>query len=107
MVRREPFTIRYNEATVQHLLSIEQKYHNLIRSFIIEQLTFDPDVETRNRKPLRQPAPFDATWELRCGPNNRFRVLYGIDFDQHEVQIHAIGTKIGNRLVVGKLEIKI
>jgi hypothetical protein len=45
---------------------------------------------------LRQPAPFEATWELRFGPDNRFRVLYGIDEEDREVQIQAIGVKEGN-----------
>src|SRR5437016_3254341 len=30
-----------------------------------EQLSFLPERATRNRKPLEQPAPFGATWELR------------------------------------------
>ena len=54
---------------------IELKYHGLLRRAMEEQLTFAPDVETRNRKPLEQPAPFDAAWELRCGPDNRFSRL--------------------------------
>ncbi len=68
---------------------------------------FEPEQETRNRKPLLQPAPFDATWELRCGPQNRFRVLYGVDPERHEVRIQAIGVKSGNRLIVGGKEIQL
>ncbi len=58
-----------------------------------------PDhVETRNRKPLMQPASFDSTWEIRFGPDYRFRVLYDIDQEEREVHILAIGVKVGHRL---------
>jgi hypothetical protein len=77
----------------------------VIRTAIEVQLQFEPDKETRNRKPLRQPAPFEATWEIRFGPDNSFRVLYGIDEEHHEVQIQAIGVKKGNRLVVAGEEV--
>jgi hypothetical protein len=63
-------------------------------------LKHEPDKETPNRKPLRKPAPFEATWEIRFGPDNYFRVLYGIDDKRREVQIQAIGVKEGNRLLV-------
>ena len=61
----------------------------------------------RNRKPLRQPAPFEATWEIRFGPNNRFRVLYGIDEKLRQVQIQAIGVKEGNRLSIAGEEVEL
>ena len=38
-----------------------------------------PHDETRNRKPLKPPPPFDASRKSRCGPKNRFRVLYDVD----------------------------
>ena len=64
---------------IEHLGLIESKYHGLLRRMINEQLTFTPTEETRNRKPLDQPAPFGASWELRCGPDNCFRVFYDVD----------------------------
>jgi hypothetical protein len=102
-----PFAISYDEEVKRHLRFIERKYHSLIRSRIEHQLRFEPETETRNRKPLRQPAPFDATWELRLGPRNRFRVLYGVNHAERQVQIQAIGVKIGNRLLIGGEEIEI
>jgi hypothetical protein len=107
MARNPPFAIVYDAEIRRHLRAVESQYHSLIRSRIEEQLSFDPEVETRNRKPLRQPAPFEATWELRLGPSNRFRVLYGVDHSQRQVQIQAIGVKMGNRLLVGGKEIEI
>ncbi len=74
---------------------------------IEEQLRFDPDKETRNRKPLQRPVAFEATWELRFGPENRFRVFYAVRHERQEVQILAIGTKQRNRLMIGREEIKV
>jgi len=107
MARKQPFAIAYDDVVKQHLRSIELKHHKLIRSGVESQLSFDPETETRNRKPLRQPAPFEATWELRLGPYNRFRVLYGVNAQEREVQIQAIGVKIGNKLFVAGEEIKL
>lgn len=107
MARKHPFTLNYDQETKEHLRAIEAKYHSLIRRIIEEQLLFEPDSETRNRKPLQQPAPFEATWELRFGPGNRFRVLYGVDRDRREVQIQAIGVKSGNRLFVAGEEVEL
>lgn len=64
------------------------------------QLPFEPDVETRNRKPLKRPISFGAQWELRIGPNNRFRVFYVVDADNREVRVLAIGAKDHNRLLI-------
>ncbi len=93
MARKQPFGLSYDEAIKEQLRAIPAKFHSLIRSVVEEQLLFDPEIETRNRKPLQQPAPFEATWELRLGPDNRFRVLYGVDRERREVQIQAIGVK--------------
>jgi hypothetical protein len=107
MARKQPYDLRYDQATKKHLRAIEAKFHALIRQAIERQLRFELDKQTRNRKPLRQPAPFDATWELRLGPNNCFRVLYGIDQEHREVQVQAIGVKEGNRLFVGGEEVEL
>jgi len=80
---------------------VERKHHNLIRQAIREQLVHTPDIETNNRKMLEQPALYSATWELRFGPNNCYRVFYEIDTEQKEVWILAIGIKEGNRLFIG------
>jgi mRNA-degrading endonuclease RelE of RelBE toxin-antitoxin system len=107
MTRKQPYAISYDRATRKHLRAIEAKYHALIRAEIERRLQFEPAKETRNRKPLRQPAPFEATWEIRFGPDNRFRVLYGISEENREVQIEAIGVKEANRLLVGGEEVEL
>jgi mRNA-degrading endonuclease RelE of RelBE toxin-antitoxin system len=107
MTPKPPYDIIYDQGTKKHLRAIKAKYHSRIRREIEERLQFEPAKETRNRKPLRQPAPFEATWELRFGPDNRFRVLYGIDDESREVQIQAIGVKEGNRLLVAGQEVEL
>ena len=89
----------------KHLEAIDAKYDGLIRAKAQEQLTHEPDAETRNRKPVRPPAAFQAEWELRLGPKNRFRVFYQIDHERREVRIVAIGVKDRNRLLVGGEEV--
>ena len=91
----------------RHLRAIEAKYYSLIREKIEEQLSFEPGTESRNCKPLRQPAAFEATWELRFGPDNRFRVLYDIDRENQQVRILAIGEKKRSRLFVSGQEVEL
>ena len=107
MPRLPRFTLVFAPEAVDHIAVIERRHHRLIQRVIDEQLSYTPETETRNRKPLRQPAPFEATWELRFGPKNRFRVLYGVDHERREVQIQAIGVKKGNRLLVGGEEVEL
>jgi hypothetical protein len=101
MAKKKVFSLIFAPAVRSHLKAIEAKFDSLIRTNIEEQLTHEPDVETRNRKPLqRRPAPFGAEWEIRFGPDNRFRVLYKFTEEPREVQILAVGFKQGNRLLV-------
>jgi len=104
-VKRKPFHLAYSPVVYDHLAAIDVKYDSLIRQKTREQLTYEPDVETRNRKPVQPPAAFNAEWEVRFGPNNRFRVFYQIDYESREVRIVAIGVKDRNRLVVGGEEV--
>ena len=107
MAPRQRFNLIYAPVTKLHLKAIERKYYSLIRTTIEDELQFEPDVETRNRKPLKQPVTFEGEWELRFGPDNRFRVFYDINIESHEVHILAIGLKEGNRLFIGGKEVKI
>lgn len=60
MAKKRSFALVYAAAVKQHLQAIEPKYHSLIRATIAAQLLFEPDVETRNRKPLQRPVTFGA-----------------------------------------------
>ena len=106
MQRRHPFALVYAAEVRQHLRAIEARYHSMIRSEIEAQLLFEPDVETRNRKPLQQPMTFEAEWELRLGPENRFRVFYQVDTDKREVRVMAIGVKDRARLLIAGEEVE-
>lgn len=107
MVRRRPYSLVYAPSVKHHLGAIERQHHSLIRKTLEEQLLFEPDVETRNRKPLRQPAIFEAQWELRFGPGNQFRVFYEIDRQDQKVYILAIGVKERDRLFIGGEELEL
>lgn len=100
------YRIVYDAEVRRRLAVIDRKYHSLIRQAIERQLRNQPGVETRNRKPLQPPATIGADWELRCGPNNRFRVLYRIT-DTLEVYVLAVGLKDGNRLLIGGEEFEL
>ena len=101
MAKRLKFVLFFAPQAIEHLDRIESKYHGLLRGTIKEQLTYAPTEETRNRKPLDPPAPFAASWELRCGPNNRWRVFYDVDAVSRVVQVLAIGVKDRSRLFIG------
>ena len=103
----DPFGLVYAPQVKAHLQAIDRKYYSLIRQTIEAQLQFSPDVETRNRKPLKRPVEFGADWEIRFGPNNRFRVFYAVEREDRRVVILAIGTKQRDRLMIGKEEISL
>jgi hypothetical protein len=106
MAKKPRFALIYADAVKKHLLAIERKYHRAIRLELEAQLSFEPESETRNRKPLRRPMITGAKWELRMGPDNRFRAFYEVNPDAFEVQILAIGIKEKNRLMIGGKEVE-
>jgi hypothetical protein len=101
------FGLKFAPEVIGQLDAVERKYHRLIRTVIEEQLAYAPEKETRNRKPLERPAPFGATWELRCGPGNRFPIFYELAGTERTVWILAIGIKEGNRLFIGGEELEL
>ncbi len=90
---------------------IPVKHHRVIRDAILLQLQFSPTLLTRNRKQL-DPEIYGAPWELRCGPQNCYRVLYDVVQLEHdenaqgqnkepdEVHVLLVGEKIGERLMI-------
>lgn len=101
MTPKRHFDLVYAPIFKDHLRVIEPKYYALIRKTIEDQLQFEPDVQTRNRKPLKRPVDFGAQWELRLGPDNSLRVFYKIDHENMKVNILAIGEKHSERLIIG------
>ena len=107
MIRGASYRLVYAPQVNQHLKAIEPKHYSLIRTEIEKQLKFQPTVETGNRKPLKRHTSFEGEWELRLGPDNRFRVFYEVDMEHREVYILAVGFKEGNRLFIGGEEIRL
>lgn len=105
MVRTKSFDLIYAPVTKSHLRTIEKKYYSLIRASIENELGHEPEVQTTNRKPLKRQVAFEAEWELRFGPDNRFRVFYDIDMETRRVYILAIGVKEESRLFIGGKEV--
>jgi mRNA-degrading endonuclease RelE of RelBE toxin-antitoxin system len=107
MSRPPKFALIFAPQVADHLQAIDRKHHGLIRQTIDEQLRFTPLRSTRNRKPLDEPAPFGATWELRFGPQNRFRVFYDVDVTGRAIHVLAVGVKDRNRLLIGREEFEL
>jgi mRNA-degrading endonuclease RelE of RelBE toxin-antitoxin system len=103
----QPYALIYDIKVRRHLARIEPKYHSLIREKIEEFLTREPDKETRNRKPLSRPSVLSTAWELRCGPDNRFRVYYRVNRELRQVYILAIGVKERSRVFIGGEEFEL
>ncbi len=64
-------------------------------SQIHHQLSEEPMVETKNRKPLRDNPV--ASWELRVG---KFRVFYEVDDPARLIVVVSVGHKEHNVLII-------
>lgn len=106
-MKAQPFQLKFAAEVKEHLAYIDKQHHSLIRATIKEQLAFEPDVRTRNRKPLARASRYKDAWELRFGPQNCFRVFYRIAADDRRVDVIAIGYKEGNKLFIGGEEIEL
>jgi mRNA-degrading endonuclease RelE of RelBE toxin-antitoxin system len=89
------FTIEFSEDAERHLDSFSGPDQRMILAGIEEQLSHQPDIRTRNRKPMRANAL--GRWELRV---QRFRVIYNIEMEKETVVITAIATKDGNKFLI-------
>jgi mRNA-degrading endonuclease RelE of RelBE toxin-antitoxin system len=97
------YRIEYSPATEQHLRVLTARQRCVVFDAVDQQLEHEPDVETRNRKPMR-PNPL-APWELRIG---ELRVYYEIEEDSERVvTIVAVGVKDRNRVLIGGKEIEL
>lgn len=93
MTKAKRFLIIYHSHIKDYLRSIDRKSHSLIHQTIDTQVSYEPENEIRNRKPVIQPFPFAATWEIRFGPQNCFRVFYEVERAELVVTVLAIGEK--------------
>lgn len=104
MASRKKFSLIYTNTFQRHVKLVPAKHHSLIRETLENQLQYEPEEKTRNRKPLKKPVAFEAEWELRFGPENRFRAFYRVEAD--EVILLAFGEKRGNRLFIEQEEVQ-
>lgn len=102
-----PYEIEFADAAIEHLRALTARERATVVDAIEEQLSHEPLVETRNRKPLR-PNPI-AAWELRVGS---LRAFYDITSREAlsarssvVVRVMAIGKKARNVLRIGGKEI--
>ena len=80
------------------MFRLTARHRAIVLDAVEKQLSYEPMVETRNRKPMR-PNPL-APWELRIGS---LRVYYDIQEEPDRVvYIRAIGIKKRNRVLIGK-----
>ena len=96
------FTVEMTRTAYRHLAAFRKYDRNRILDGIKNQLTQQPNQETRNRKELRENPISD--WELRIDP---FRVLYEVDEDNRLVTVVGVGIKERERLIVDGEEIQI
>src|SRR5437016_3960081 len=88
------YRIAFSRDAHAHLASLPVHRRRPVADAIRQQLASQPLVRTRNRFPM-QPNSL-ATWELRVDAE---RVYYDVVDDL--VRIQAIGTKRGNRVMIG------
>lgn len=92
-----PYQIILSENADIHLQALTAREQSIVIDACTGQLSFQPTVETRNRK-LMRPNPI-ATWELRVGD---LRVYYDVEEEPEQiVQVLAIGIKERNQIRIG------
>ena len=97
------YIVEYSPEAESHLRQFTAREQRTVIDTIDRQLLNQPNVETRNKKPMR-PNPV-APWELRIG---NFRVYYEISEEpEATVTILAIGVKERNRVRIGGEIIKL
>jgi hypothetical protein len=101
------YIIIYDPVVITHLAHIERKYYSLVRQAIEQQLGYEPSIATRNRKYYGMSMAFGEVWEMRCGPNNRFRVFYRIDDELEQVRVLGVLEKERNKLYLGDEEFEL
>jgi len=97
------YTIEYSPNAEEHLCLLTARQRAIVLDSVDEQLTHQPDVETRNRKPMR-PNPI-APWELRIG---ELRVYFDMVHEPKKmVYIRAVGIRERNIIRIGREEIQL
>ena len=101
---RGSYRVEITRDAVEHVRLLPKRHHAFVLRALRTALAHEPARETRNRRLLTLPAPFSAHWELRFGPQNRFRAFYAIE--GATVVVLAIGVKERERLRIGHEEVR-
>jgi mRNA-degrading endonuclease RelE of RelBE toxin-antitoxin system len=97
------YRIEFSPEAAEHISRLKANQRTRLLETIERQLTHQPMVETRHRKPLR-PNPV-AQYRLRIG---ELRVYYDVsDAPERVVIVKAVGLKVRDRVYVGGREIKL
>jgi mRNA-degrading endonuclease RelE of RelBE toxin-antitoxin system len=97
------YRVEYSPETEEHLRTLTAFQRSIVFDAVDRQLTHQPNVETRNRKPMR-PNPV-APWELRV---RDLRVYYDVVEEPEKlVIVLAVGIKVGNRVLIAGKEIEL
>lgn len=87
------YEIEFTPESIDDISEFRKFEQQTIFAEIKNQLSYQPTIETRNRKRLR---PNDvAEWELRI---NKIRVFYDVFEQVQIVKVEAVGRKEGNKL---------
>jgi len=103
------YEIYYMPIALEQLRALTVRQQRNVVDAVEQQLIFDAEVETRNRKRMRPNN--SATWELRIA---ELRVFYEIEVPTanaeeqivRAVNILAVGIKRGNQLWIGNEEVQ-
>lgn len=97
------YVIEYSPEAEDHMRWLTARQQKIVLDTVDRQLVNQPNVETRNRKPMR-PNPV-APWELRIG---NLRVYYEVnDHPESTVVVLAVGIKDRDRVRIGGETVKL
>lgn len=97
------YDIRYSPDAEEHLQTLTKREQQIVVDEVDRQLAYEPNRPTRKRKRLRP--NLLADWELRIGD---LRVYYVVqEIPDAVVSIVAVGRKLGNRVFIGGVEVKL
>jgi mRNA-degrading endonuclease RelE of RelBE toxin-antitoxin system len=97
------YRIDYAESSLAHLQRLTARDRATVVDAIDERLSFEPTVETRNRKRMNENS-LEADFELRVG---EIRVYYVVDEAARVLSVLAVARKKGNRVIIGGEEIEL
>ncbi|HEX8521373.1 MAG TPA: type II toxin-antitoxin system RelE/ParE family toxin [Tepidisphaeraceae bacterium] len=95
------YRIQFSPDAESHLRALTARQQRTVLENVQDKLTFQPTVQSRNRKQLRP--NHLATWELRVGDLRVYYIISSPDF----VSIVAVGVKVRDRVYIGGEEFEL